>query len=53
MTIFSMCAVLHYWAGLYSGEEDRDRIKGGADQLMARASELAAQLQDQGRQSST
>ena len=41
VTIFSMCAFLHFLAGLYSGE-DRDRIKEGADQLMVRASQLAA-----------
>ena len=41
VTIGSMCAYLHYWAGLY-GEEDGDRIRGGAGDLMQKVSQLVA-----------
>jgi hypothetical protein len=39
VTIFSMCLFLRYWAGLY-GADDEMFIKGGAEQLMYKASEL-------------
>jgi transcriptional regulator of met regulon len=40
VTIFSMCAFLHYWAGLY-GPADAELVRGGADQLAKKAVELA------------
>jgi hypothetical protein len=39
VTIFSMCAFLRYWAGLY-GDEAKE-VHGGADQLMQEAADKA------------
>ena len=41
VTVFYMCSLLHYWAGLYN-EDERALIRGGADDLMRKASQLAA-----------
>jgi hypothetical protein len=43
VTIFAMCALLRYWAGLY-GEDDRIKIVNDADQLMHKASSMANQV---------
>ena len=47
VTIGSMYSYLHYWAGLY-GDEDCDRIKGGGDKVMRKATHLAPQSGCQG-----
>jgi hypothetical protein len=39
VTIFSMCAFLRYWAGLYG--DDAEKVRGGADQLMQKAGDMA------------
>jgi hypothetical protein len=39
VTIFSMCAFLRYWAGLYG--DKADEVCGGADQLLRKATEMA------------
>jgi hypothetical protein len=39
VTIFSMCAFLRYWAGLYG--DKADEVHRGADQLMRKAAEMA------------
>ena len=41
VTVFYMCSLLYYWAGLF-GDEDGALIRGGADDLMRKASQLAA-----------
>jgi hypothetical protein len=43
VTIFVMCSLLRYWAGLY-GEDDRIKIVKGAEQLMNKASSQANQV---------
>jgi hypothetical protein len=39
VTIFSMCAFLWYWAGLYG--DKADEVRGGANQLMRKVAEMA------------
>jgi hypothetical protein len=39
VTIFLMCAFLRYWAGLY--EDEAEKVRGGADQLMHKAGDMA------------
>ena len=38
--VFTVCSVLKHWAGLY-GEEDREAIRAGAEQLIKKAREMA------------
>ena len=38
-----MCSFLRYWAGLY-GNDDSEKIKEGADQLMHKAAMLAGHV---------
>ena len=41
--IYTMCSFLRYWAGLY-GNDDSEKIKEGADQLMYKAAMLAGHV---------
>ena len=41
--VYTMCGLLCYWVGLY-GEDDGEKIKGGAEHLMRKAARLIEQL---------